>query len=405
MKSNIVTCLMCFLIIGMTSIALASSNTDTSTPTPAKQIGYATTLGDNVPIRVAADPNSVLLDLLAKDVVVDIAGQEFISGQPWHIVKYNGQLGYIRADQLRWLSRDESLSNYGYSTNDNVNFRKSPGYNGEKIGVLNKYAFALVLDSNQVDGTTWYYVNHIGTEGYISSDFFHVLSMSELEEFLQSPEYAQGMADSTDNTNGGTGNNNFTTLEDWNVGTWADPNLGLSNTYEPFDPYTTTESLPTEPPPMDETNDTPNYSNIMEVEIVYEGSELRIEDAGVGILIPIGWEKIEISEEQAKAGLTYKGYSKDGSINLQIKFLKGADLGITSTQGLYTFKINGISYFTYYGGRSLEFEGAVSNIVLIEVSQNMFLSFDFYYFDSSIINESHYTLIYQILGSLHALSN
>ena len=246
--------------------------TPTPSPAPVQQYGYAATLGDNVPMRGAADPNSMLVNMLAKNTVVYVSGQEYLDGTAWHIVQYKGQWGYIRADQLRWLSQQEtdaylkslqtptptpantlpppdqnSASSYGYVTKDGVNFRSAPG--GSKIGTLNKYAFALVLGSTQSDGTTWYKVNQAGREGYVSGDFFHVLSLAELEDFLQSPEYAQGTTGNTgNNNNNNTGNNNGeppTSPEDLNVGTWTNPNTGLNATYEPFDPYATPEPIPT----------------------------------------------------------------------------------------------------------------------------------------------------------------
>jgi hypothetical protein len=252
----------------------AAPVTPTPSPAPAKQSGYAATLGDNVPMRGAADPNSMLVNMLAKNTVVYVSGQEYLSGTAWHIVQYKGQWGYIRADQLRWLSQQEtdaylkslntptptpantlppldqnSPSSYGYVTKDGVNFRSTPG--GTKIGTLNKYAFALVLGSTQADGKTWYKVNQAGREGYISGDFFKVLSLADLEEFLQSPEYAQGTTGNTGNNNNNNNNSNNnnneppTSPEDMNVGTWTNPNTGLNATYEPFDPYSTPDPLPT----------------------------------------------------------------------------------------------------------------------------------------------------------------
>jgi hypothetical protein len=280
-----------------------ASPTPTPTPSlaPVQQSGYAATLGDNVPMRGAADPNSMLVNMLAKNVIVYVSGQEYLSGVAWHIVQYAGQWGYIRADQLRWLSREEtdaylnslntptptpaatfppfsqdSPSSYGYVSNINVNFRTAP--DGTRIQRLNKYAFALVLGSTQVDGKTWYKVNQAGREGYISGDYFHVLTLAELEEFLQSPEYIQGSTGNTGNNNNSENNsdNSPTSPEDWNVGTWTNPNTGLNATYEPFDPYTTPEPLPTptpsptpaplatfEPlptePPVETQSDSPNF--------------------------------------------------------------------------------------------------------------------------------------------------
>jgi hypothetical protein len=248
--------------------------TPTPSPSPVQQSGYAATLGDNVPMRGAADPNSMLVNMLAKNVVVYVSGQEYLNGTAWHIVQFNGQWGYIRADQLRWLSRQEtqaylnslnqptptpantlppmdenSASSYGYVTSASVNFRSAPG--GNKIATLGKYAFALVLGSTQAGGKTWYKVNQAGKEGYISGDFLHVLSLAELEEFLQSPEYAQGTTGNTGNNNNNNYANNIeppTSPEDLNVGTWTNPNTGLNATYEPFNPYATPEPIPTPTP-------------------------------------------------------------------------------------------------------------------------------------------------------------
>jgi hypothetical protein len=225
-----------------------ASPTPTPTPTPSlapvQQHGYAATLGDNVPMRGSADPNSMLVNMLAKNTVVYVSGQEYIAGAAWHIVQYKGQWGYIRADQLRWLSQQEteaylkslqtpvptpaatippysqdSPSSYGYVSNSNVNFRSAP--NGTRIQFLDKYAFALVLGSTQVDGKTWYKVNQAGREGYISGEYFHVLTLAELEEFLQSPEYLQGSTGDAENNNnsGNNSENSPTSPEDWNVGT------------------------------------------------------------------------------------------------------------------------------------------------------------------------------------------
>ena len=253
-----------------------ASPTPTPSPVPVQQHSYAATLGDNVPMRGAADPNSMLVNMLAKNTVVYVSGQEYLNGTAWHIVQYKGQWGYIRADQLRWLSKQEteaylkslntptptpantlppldqnSASSYGYVTSDKVNFRSTPG--GTVTGTLNKYAFALVLGSTQSGGKTWYKVNQAGKEGYISGDFFHVLSLAELEDFLQSPEYSQGTSGNTgvnnnNNNNGGNSGEPPTSPEDLNVGTWTNPNTGLNATYEPFDPYATPEPLPTPTP-------------------------------------------------------------------------------------------------------------------------------------------------------------
>ena len=135
-------------------------------------------------------------------------------------------------------------SSYGYVTANSVNFRSAPG--GTRIGVLNQYAFGLVLGSQISNGTTWYNVNQSGTVGWVSADFFKVLNLAELSTFLNSSEYLQGIKNSGSST---TTNNNTTSgsatqgqvssVEDWNVGVWQNPSTSLNATYEPFNPYAT----------------------------------------------------------------------------------------------------------------------------------------------------------------------
>ena len=64
------------------------------------------------------------------------------------------------------------------------------------IRLLDNYAFALVLGSVTNDEGTWYHVSQAGTEGYIHSDYFHVLSLGELPVFLQSSEYQNASSNS-----------------------------------------------------------------------------------------------------------------------------------------------------------------------------------------------------------------
>ncbi|MEG2702214.1 MAG: hypothetical protein RSA65_06325, partial [Clostridia bacterium] len=110
--------------------------------------------------------------------VVYVTGQDYSTAPGWHITVYQKIPGYVRMDQLRKMTEDEvqkylasggdptkptnsgnpydpyAKSSYGYVTNSGVNFRSSP--NGSKLKSLNKYAFALVLGTKQVNGITWY---------------------------------------------------------------------------------------------------------------------------------------------------------------------------------------------------------------------------------------------------------
>ncbi|MEA5013809.1 MAG: MucBP domain-containing protein [Candidatus Limiplasma sp.] len=258
--------------------------TPTPTPTrePAQLTGYYITIGGSVPMRNVTDEYAEAKTWLPIDTVVYVSGQLYNKGIGWHISTHNGLMGYIRADQLRKMSDAEvqaylnsqtqptptpaatpqpydpyAKSSYAYATKS-VNFRQTP--NGTKIKTLNQYAFMLVLGTKQVNGVTWYNVNQSGTVGWIHGDFIHVLNLTELSSFLNSNEYLQGLKNSSSgggassggssgsggsggSSGGSTGSANpgIISMEDWNVGTWQNPNAntGLNASYEPFNPYAT----------------------------------------------------------------------------------------------------------------------------------------------------------------------
>ena len=214
--------------------------------------------------------------------------QQTVNGVSWYVAYYNGNAGYIRADQMLRKMTDAEVakymagqktsaptspnqtaapydpygkSSYGYVTSNSVNFRETP--NGKKMKTLSKYAFAYIIGSKEVNGVTWYYVNQNGTMGWVHGDYFHQLNLTELTSFLNSAEYRQGLANNsgststnTDNTSGNTsvkpsgGNSgsatagNISSVEDWNVGTWKNTGVTTTTSYAPFNPYATATPAP-----------------------------------------------------------------------------------------------------------------------------------------------------------------
>ena len=248
----------------------------TATPVPQQVLGYAMTVGDGVPMRTFPDTNAEILRLLPYGTVANVQGQTF-AGTTWHLVQYEGMWGYIREDQMRMLSEEEtiaylqsqenrlitptpaptpepisqnSLSSYGHvqSNSGKVNLRAEPSRKARQLRLLDNYAFALVLGSVQNEEGLWYHVSQAGTEGYISGDYFKVLSLGELTTFLQSSEYLKANSGS-----GASSDNNSSQIqpvEDYNQTVWKNP--ALSASYEPFNPYATPtpdpERLPTATP-------------------------------------------------------------------------------------------------------------------------------------------------------------
>ena len=237
-----------------------TSPTIAPTDTPAPFSGYAVTNGNNVLLRAYANTNAEIIDVLPAGEVVWVLTQEYVDGEAWQIVRFGQIYGYIRGDQLRMMTYEESimyeetlrtptpapqatptiapitqesLSSYGYVTTNNVRLRSGAGTAHGYIRMMNQYAFALVLGTEEADGSTWYHINQAGTEGYVMGEYFKVLSMGELTEFLTSDEYlhAQDNASGTGNTGTSTGGG-LTSYEDFNNHIWQNPAATAS--YAPF---------------------------------------------------------------------------------------------------------------------------------------------------------------------------
>ena len=252
--------------------------------------GYYITTADGVPLRYGPNAYTATIAQLPLDSVVYVQQQQTVNGVDWYVAYYNGNAGYIRADQmLRKMTEAEinkymagqkttaptspsktaapydpyGKSSYGYVTSNSVNFRETP--NGKKMKTLSKYAFAYIIGSKEVNGVTWYYVNQNGTMGWVHGDYFHQLNLTELTSFLNSNEYRQGLANNSsstssstnkDNTSGNTsvkpsgGNSgsatagNISSVEDWNVGTWKNTGVTTTTSYAPFNPYATATPAP-----------------------------------------------------------------------------------------------------------------------------------------------------------------
>ena len=252
--------------------------------------GYYITTAEGVPLRYGPNAYTATIAQLPLDSVVYVQQQQTVNGVSWYVAYYNGNAGYIRADQMLRRMTDAEVakymagqkttaptspsktaapydpygkSSYGYVTSNSVNFRETP--NGKKMKTLSKYAFAYIIGSKEVNGVTWYYVNQNGTMGWIHGDYFHQLNLTELTSFLNSNEYRQGLANNSsstssstnkDNTSGNTsvkpsgGNSgsatagNISSVEDWNVGTWKNTGVTTTTSYAPFNPYATATPAP-----------------------------------------------------------------------------------------------------------------------------------------------------------------
>ena len=258
-----------------------------ATAEPPQITGYAITIGDGAYVRNWPSSNSVIVDNLPANKVVFVNAQTYVDGVAWHQIQYSNQIGYVRADMLRIMNSSEviqyldqmkatpeptavitvqpydpnSLSSYGYTTTT-VNFRETASISSARLRQLKRYAFCLVLGTTEVNGETWYRVSYDGQNGYIKGDYFKQMSLAEMEAFLGSNEYLEGIASNaktagkggstvSESSQGGSGSGSsqkIVSAEDQKVSTWTNPDSGILVSYEPFDPFATPEPLATEEP-------------------------------------------------------------------------------------------------------------------------------------------------------------
>ena len=236
----------------------SSEPTPVPTDVPAQYNGYGITIGEHAVIRAYADTNAQIYNVLNKDTVIMVTGQEFSEGQAWDIVNYGSQWGYIREDQIRMLNSLEvegylaslrtptplpqatptavvfggnSLSSYGYVTASRVNLRSAATQTSSSIRMLERYAFALVMETTENEnGEVWYHVSQAGTEGYIRSDYFTVMTKDELSAFLTGENYS--LSGSNEGYTADVSVNSLQAFEDYNASVWKNPAISVS--YEPF---------------------------------------------------------------------------------------------------------------------------------------------------------------------------
>lgn len=116
-------------------------------------------------LRLRSEPNttSKILDTAPKNDCVVIISQ---SGD-WYKVNYNLQVGYMHADYLSVLTRDNAELGYGSVNANRVNLRSGPSTSYKSVSVANKGDKCYIIGLNN----GWYKVIYGSIICYIRSDY------------------------------------------------------------------------------------------------------------------------------------------------------------------------------------------------------------------------------------------
>lgn len=153
-------------------------------------------------LRLRKEPNttSTTLDLAPRNECVVVISKN----GDWYKVNYNLQIGYMHADYLDVLTRENAELGYGKITGSAVNMRSGPstGYSVLKVTTLGSKCYIIGLNNG------WYKVIYDGVIGYIRSDYVELTEIPyENQDSDNSPKFfrlgkSTGVAPSASALNG-----------------------------------------------------------------------------------------------------------------------------------------------------------------------------------------------------------
>lgn len=146
-------------------------------------IGFVNTT--SLRLRSDSTTGSKILDTAPKNdcvVVISKTGD-------WYKVNYNLQEGYMHADYLDVLTRENAELGYGKVNGSGVNLRSGPSTSYRSVATASKGSKCYILGLNQ----GWYKVIYNSTICYIRSDFVDLTEIPyENKESVNSPKFYRG---------------------------------------------------------------------------------------------------------------------------------------------------------------------------------------------------------------------
>lgn len=146
-------------------------------------IGFVNT--DNLRLRADSTTNSKILDTAPQNdcvVVISKTGD-------WYKVNYNLQVGYMNADYLNVLTRENAELGYGKVNGSGVNLRSGPSTSYPSVATAAKGSKCYILGLN----SGWYKVIYNSSICYIRSDFVDLTEIPyENKDSANSPKFFRG---------------------------------------------------------------------------------------------------------------------------------------------------------------------------------------------------------------------
>ena len=187
-------------------------NPTTPTPTQIPVItasplysDYAVITEIDAPLYQLPDSQSYPIEVLSRGDVVQIVRSTNTAKGVWHLIMFSDLSGYLPDEVLRRMTQSEFAewqygnssapagSGFGYVGAYAVSMRAGASTDSERVAILRQYAFCQVLGTEDSAEGLWVHVLYNGLEGYINAEYFTMLAEADVNRFLMSNEYQEGL--------------------------------------------------------------------------------------------------------------------------------------------------------------------------------------------------------------------
>lgn len=169
----------------LTAVLLVSSLSVTAFAKGDIMYGIGFTTGSSLRLRSEPSTSSAILDTAEKNEVVVVISK----AGSWYKVNYNMQVGYMHANYVKVLTKENAELGYGVINGTSVNLRSGPSTRHKVVAVGSTGDKAYIIGLN--DG--WYKVIFAEKICYIRSDFMDLTEIPyENADSENAPKFFEG---------------------------------------------------------------------------------------------------------------------------------------------------------------------------------------------------------------------